>query len=225
MIRAVIFDFDGVLANSEPLHFRAFRDVLAEQGLALTEASYYDRYLGYDDLGAFRAIAADASVRLTEPQIAALALRKAEQLEVLERGASVLFPGARDAIMRMAGVGPMAIASGALRAEIIRVLQREGLTTFFLVLVAAEDTLACKPDPAPYARAVELIGARLGHPFEPGDCLAIEDSRWGLLSAKSAGLHTVAITHSYSASDLAEADIVIDHLDQLTPQLLLALSR
>ena len=152
MIRAVIFDFDGVLANSEPLHFRAFRDVLAEQGLALTEASYYDRYLGYDDLGAFRAIAADASVRLTEPQIAALALRKAEQLEVLERGASVLFPGARDAIVRMAGVGPLAIASGALRAE-IAVQLPHGEARERVVLVHKDDR-----GPAASARRVPRAG-------------------------------------------------------------------
>ena len=56
MIRAVVFDFDGVIANTEPLHFRALRDVLAEEAVALTEADYYGRYLGYDDVGAFRAI-------------------------------------------------------------------------------------------------------------------------------------------------------------------------
>src|SRR5882672_4508383 len=77
VIRAVVFDFDGVLANSEPLHFRAFRDVLAEKGVALTERAYYDRYLGYDDLGAFRAITADASRSLTDTQLANLVARKA----------------------------------------------------------------------------------------------------------------------------------------------------
>ena len=59
MLRAIVFDFDGVIANSEPLHFRAFRDVLADQGVDLAEHDYYTRYLGFDDLGAFRAIATD----------------------------------------------------------------------------------------------------------------------------------------------------------------------
>ena len=56
MIRAVVFDFDGVIANTEPLHFQALRDVLAQQAVALTEAEYYDRYLGYDDVGGFRRV-------------------------------------------------------------------------------------------------------------------------------------------------------------------------
>jgi beta-phosphoglucomutase len=225
VICAVVFDFDGVLANSEPLHFRAFRDVLAEHGVTLTEAAYYDRYLGFDDVGAFRAIAADAHLGLGDAQVAELASRKAERLEALERGASVLFPGAREAIFRMAKHGPLAIASGAIRVEIVRVLDREGLRALFPVLVAAEDTPESKPHPAPYLIAVELLGAVAGRPVEPGECVAIEDSRWGLTSASSAGLHTVAITHSYAASDLAGAEAVIDHLDQLTPELLAGLSR
>lgn len=225
MIRAVVFDFDGVLANSEPLHFRAFREVLAEQGLTLTEAAYYDQYLGYDDVGAFRAIAADAGMRLDEGRIADLAGQKALRLEVLERGASVLFPGARAAILRMARQGPIAIASGAIRIEIDRVLEREGLRALFPVLVAAGDTPSSKPDPAPYVRAVELLGLVTGRSLQPGECVAIEDSRWGLQSAKDAGLHTVAVTHSYPAADLLDADTVIDHLDRLTPQLLMTLSR
>lgn len=224
MIRAVVFDFDGVLANSEPLHFRAFRDVLAEYGLTLTEAAYYERYLGFDDVGAFRAIAADAHVGWGDAQVAELASRKAERLEALERGASVLFPGAREAIFRMARHGPLAIASGAIRVEIVRVLDREGLRAFFPVLVAAEDTPESKPHPAPYLTAVELLGAVAGR-VEPGECVAVEDSRWGLMSAKGAGLRTVAVTHSYAASNLAEADVVIDHLDELTPELLTRLSR
>jgi beta-phosphoglucomutase len=225
VIRAVVFDFDGVLANSEPLHFRAFRDVLEEEGVALTKGAYYERYLGYDDVEALRAIAADAPIRLDEGQIAALAARKAAHLEELERGASVLFPGARDAIVRMAGRGPIAIASGALRVEIVRVLEREGLRGMFPVLVAAGDTPASKPNPAPYAKAVELLGEVTGRLVQSEECVAVEDSRWGLQSAKGAGLHTVAITHSYPAGDLGEADAVINHLDELTQQLLLSLSR
>jgi beta-phosphoglucomutase len=219
MIRAVIFDFDGVLANSEPLHFRAFRDVAADHGLTLTEAAYYSRYLGFDDVGAFKAMADDAGMPLNEAQVDALVRQKAVHLEALEHHASVLFPGAREAIQRMAGFGPIAIASGALRAEIVRVLEREQLHEFFPVLVSAEDTPASKPDPAPYARAVALLAAAHAD-LLPGECVAVEDSRWGLQSAKTAGLHTIAITHSYQASELTAADSVITHLDQLDAPLL-----
>ena len=220
MIRAVVFDFDGVLANSEPLHFRAFRDVLAADGLTLTEQAYYNRYLGYDDLGAFRAIAADANRMVDETGLANWVAQKAVRLEALERGVSVLFPGAREAIARVAHAVPIAIASGALREEIMRVLEHAHLTGFFSVVVAAGDTPASKPDPAPYRKAVELLNATGGDALLPGECAAIEDSHWGLVSAKGAGLRTIAITHSYPAAELLEAELVIDHLDELTPQLL-----
>ena len=219
MIRAVVFDFDGVLADSEPLHFRAFRDILVAEGLTLTEDAYYTRYLGYDDVGAFRAIAADQQRQLNEAEVTSWVARKAERLEALERGVSVLFPGAREAIARMARTGPIAIASGALRDEIMRVLQSEQLASIFSAVVAAGDTPASKPDPAPYTKAVELLRQSTGDSLRPGECVAIEDSHWGLVSAKGAGLRTVGITHSYAAVDLHEAELVIDHLDELTPDL------
>jgi beta-phosphoglucomutase len=221
MIRAVIFDFDGVIANSEPLHFRAYRDVLAARGIGLSERAYYERYLGYDDIGAFRAIGVDAGAPFSDDAIAELVMQKAVRLEELERDRSVLFPGAREAIERMAAVGPVAIASGALRAEIVRVLEREGLAARFPVLVAAEDTPASKPDPAPYRLAVERLAAHSGVKLSPVECAAVEDSRWGLVSARGAGLRTIGITHSYPADVLSDAaHTVISHLDQLDGALL-----
>ena len=127
MIRAVVFDFDGVIANSEPLHFRAYRDVLTARGINLTESAYYEHYLGYDDVGAFRAIAADAAVPIGDGEIADLVAQKAVRLEALEKAGSVLFPGAREAILRIADAWPIAIASGALKGEILRVLEHESL--------------------------------------------------------------------------------------------------
>jgi HAD superfamily hydrolase (TIGR01509 family) len=221
MIRAVVFDFDGVIANTEPLHFQALRDVLAQQAVALTEAEYYDRYLGYDDVGAFGAIAANRGVQWDPGHVAGLVARKAARLEALEGAASVLFPGAAAAIRRMAEECPLGIASGALRAEILHILNREDLAGFFPVVVAAEDTPTSKPAPDPYLRAVEQMAAATGLALAPSDCVAIEDSRWGLESARSAGLRTVGITHTYPADTLTcAADTVISHLDQLTWALL-----
>jgi HAD superfamily hydrolase (TIGR01509 family) len=190
----------------------------------LTEEAYYDRYLGYDDVGAFQAIAQDNGTTLTRVAVGHLVAEKAVRLEALEHGTSVLFPGARDAVLRMAARGPIAIASGARREEIERVLDREGLRSHFPVLVAAEDTAASKPDPAPYRRVVELLALRETR-LHPSECVAIEDSRWGLMSARDAGLRTIAITHSYPAAALTEADAVIDHLDGLTEERLTALTR
>jgi beta-phosphoglucomutase len=221
MIRAVVFDFDGVLANSEPLHFRAFRDVLAGQSVALTESDYYTRYLGYDDAGAFRAIADDRGLAWDERHVASLCATKAVTLEALEHHASVLFPGVREALARLTARGPVAIASGAIRPEIERVLEREGLTASFAVLVAAEDTAASKPDPAPYRLAVSRLNEALSLGLAPGECVAIEDSRWGLESARGAELRTIAITNSYPREALAPfADRVVGHLDEVTDALL-----
>lgn len=216
MIQAVVFDFDGVIANSEPLHFRAFRDVLATCGLSLTERDYYDNYLGYDDVGAFRAVADDQGAPMGDAEIAALVARKAVLLEAFELDTSVLFAGARAAIHRMAAAGPIAIASGARRAEILRVLEQERLTSLFRVVVGAEDTPLSKPAPDPYLLAVSLLADEIGEQVRPAACVAVEDSRWGLESARAAGLKTVAVTHTYRADELTMADLVIDHLDRLT---------
>jgi beta-phosphoglucomutase len=223
VIRAVVFDFDGVIANSEPLHFRAFRDVLAERGITLAEREYYDHYLGFDDVGAFEAIARNRSVALTTRDIADLTAGKALRMEALERDGSVLFAGARDAVKRMADRGPTAIASGAIRAEILRVLEHEQLVRFFRAIVGAEDAPRSKPAPDPYLRALELLSQAVDEPLLAAECVAIEDSKWGLESARAAGLRAIGITHTYPSDALAGADLVIDHLDQLTPALLATL--
>jgi beta-phosphoglucomutase-like phosphatase (HAD superfamily) len=208
-LAAIVFDFDGVLANSEPLHFRALRDELAARGIPLTEADYYAEYLGFDDVGALSAVAAKHGLSWGPAAVAALVESKAARMEALERDVSVLFPGAADAVRRAAEVVPIAIASGALGKEIRRVLDREGLTACFAAIVGAEETAASKPAPDPYLRALARLGSRLGAPVPAADCVAVEDSHWGLESARRAGLRTVAIAHTYPADALQEADLVL----------------
>jgi HAD superfamily hydrolase (TIGR01509 family) len=220
LIRAVVFDFDGVIANSEPLHFRAFRDVLAELDVTLTQQAYYGKYLGYDDIDAFRAMTADEGVPLTERQVADLVVRKARRMAALEPNEVILFPGARTAIERLAATCPLAIASGALRNEILSVLEREQLASFFVAVVGAEDAQAGKPAPDPYLRAIERLSAAAGSALDTRTCVAVEDSRWGLQSARAAGLRTVGVTHTYGPKELTDADAIITHLDELTWELL-----
>ena len=213
-LRAVVFDFDGVIANSEPLHFRALRDVLASTGVSLSERDYYARYLGFDDAGALHAIGADFGAFGPE-QVASLVSRKAVRFEELEADAGMLFPGAAAAIRRVAASVPIGIASGARRDEILRVLEAAGLADLFAAIVAAEDVSRSKPDPAPYLLAVRLLAAVAGDSLQPGDCVAIEDSRWGLESARQAGLRTIAVTHTYTLAELGAADLVLDSLEAL----------
>jgi beta-phosphoglucomutase len=216
VIRAVIFDFDGVIANSEPVHFAAFRAVLADQGVTLTKEEYYAQYLGYDDVGVFRTVSRDRGLSWNVKLLTDLAGRKAVRLEQVEQERSILFPGAEQAIRRLAAALPLAIASGALRAEILGVLDHAGLSQYFGAVVAAEDTPVGKPAPDPYLRAVSLLATAIGQPLAPGECVAVEDSHWGLDSARAAGLRTIAVTHTYPAAALAGADMVIGTLDALT---------
>jgi len=214
MLRAIVFDFDGVLANSEPLHLRAYQDILAGEGIALAEDDYYARYLGYDDVGAFAAIGRDRGRGWSRPDVDRLVASKAVRLEALERDVSVLFPGAANAVRRASIAVPIAIASGARGEEIRRVLEREQLSSCFTAIVAAEDTPISKPAPEPYLRAVELLGIAIDG-LTPGDCVALEDSRWGLQSARAAGLRTVGVAQTYERSALLEADLVIDAIESL----------
>ena len=214
-LRAIVFDFDGVIANSEPLHFRGYRDVLAEEGITLAESDYYAQYLGFDDVGAFQAIGQQHGAAWTGGQIKNMVARKAVRLEGLERDGAILFPGAADAVRRAAARVPIAIASGARGAEIRRVLNRENLAGYFTAIVAAEDTAASKPAPDPYLRALTLLAPATGNNLGGAECVAIEDSVWGLASARSAGLKTVGVTHTYEASALSAADLVVGSLDAL----------
>lgn len=213
-LRAIVFDFDGVIANSEPLHFRAYHDVLGTAGVNLSERDYYERYLGQDDIGAFRAIAADRGLVWGMERIEELVAIKAQRMEVLERDMSILFPGAAAAVRRASASVPLAIASGALGHEIRRVLDRERLTECFVAVVAAEDTPVSKPAPDPYLRALTLLSTAAGSPLPAARCVAIEDSPWGLQSARAAGLRTVAVAHTYDKSAL-DADAVIPSLAEL----------
>ena len=225
MLRAIVFDFDGVIANSEPLHFVAFRDILAEEGVAFAEREYYTTYLGYDDVQAFRTIGEARGLAWSAGAIGALVSRKARRLEVLERDRSILFPGAAAAIRAAAAAMPIAIASGARGAEIRRVLDAEHLAGCFTAVVAAEDTPASKPAPDPYLRAIALLAPALGGAPRPHDCVAIEDSRWGLESARTAGLKTVGVASTYAASELTSADLVIPSMLELDLRALAELCR
>ena len=212
MIHAVVFDFDGVLADSEPLHLRAFQEVLAGLGVALSREEYYARYLGFADEDAFQHIAETYGWNLTPNQVASLVEEKSHVFDALLAGSDVLFPGAAECVTRLAEEFPLGIASGALKHEILAILDRYNLAARFRFVVAAGDTPQSKPAPDPYRRAAAL------HGVPPERCIAIEDSRWGIEAAKGAGLACVGITNTYPASELDAADAVVDSLAEFTPE-------
>ena len=215
-LQAIVFDFDGVIANSAPLHLTAFQQALTEEGIELSASDYFTRYLGYDDVGMFEALARDRGLTMTDRQVTALVTRKGVKLQAMLNAGSVLFPGAADFIVRAAAAVPIAIASGALRHEIDEIIEAAGLAGLFQTVVAAGDTPHSKPSPAPYRLAFERLRQATGRELEGRRCVAIEDSRWGLESARGAGLRCVGVTNSYPADQMAQAELVVSGLDRLT---------
>ena len=212
-VQGIVFDFDGVLADSEPIHFRVYQELLAPSGVTLTKEAYCERYLGFDDEGAFRQMAQDFKLLLGDEEIEMLIVAKARRFEEIVSGTNVLYPAAVSCVERLAAKWPLGIASGALRADIDIMLKGARIGDRFRFIVAAGDTDATKPAPDPYVKAAEL------HGLAPRACVAIEDSRWGLQSAKTAGMRTVAVAHTYPRGEL-DADWVVDSLDEITVDLI-----
>ncbi|MCY4076868.1 MAG: HAD-IA family hydrolase [Acidobacteria bacterium] len=221
----VIFDFDGVIADTERLHLRAFQQVLSGGPLTLTEEAYDARYLGYDDAGVFTAVAADHGRRLAPGELARLIAAKGRRYDDLVGAGQVVFPDAPRCIERLAADAILGIASGALHGEIEAILVGAGLRGRFSAIVAADDVERSKPAPDSYARAVELLCAELGRPPSPSGFVAIEDSRWGIEAAAAAGLPCVGVTTSYGPQDLPGAALVVPRLAELDREALAALCR
>ena len=221
----VIFDFDGVIADTERLHLRAFQQVLADGPLTLTDEAYDARYLGYDDAGVFDALAADHGRRLAPGDIERMVAAKGRRYDDLVRAGEVVFPDAPDCIARLARDVILGIASGALHGEIEAILEAAGLRGHFSAIVAADDVERSKPAPDSYVRAVELLSAKLGRPASPSGFVAIEDSRWGIEAATAAGLPCVGITTSYGPEALPGAARVVSRLADVDREVLAALCR
>jgi len=223
-LQAIVFDFDGVIADSERLHLRAYQEILAPEGVTLTPEDYYARYLGYDDVGVFRALGKDRGLPMDEARIGDLMARKGTRYDALAAAGEMLFPGAAAFIRSAAAAVPIAIASGALTREIEEVLHRAGLRELFPVIVGADQTERSKPHPDPFATAFARLKAHSGRDLEAWRSVAIEDSLWGLRSARGADLRCVAVTNTYSAAELrSEAELVFPGLHAITLEALDAL--
>jgi len=215
-LQAIVFDFDGVIADSEPLHLKAYQQALAEEGIVLERDEYFARYLGYDDVGMFEALARDRGLAWTDRHVTALVARKGTKLQATLAGGEVLFPGAAAFVRAAAAEVPIAIASGALRPEIVQIVEAAGLDDLFSVIVASGDTPESKPSPAPYLLAFEQLQHWAARTLDRQRCVAIEDSVWGLESARGAGLRCVGVTTSYTAAELPGAELIVDGLKTLT---------
>ncbi len=216
-MRAILFDFNGVIVDDEPLHLRLFQQVLAAEGVELARQDYYDKYLGFDDKGCFAAVYEAAGRELGATELSRLIVRKSMfYSQAIRQAGFPVFPGAAELLRTAAAAGlPLGVVSGALRNEVVAALEQLDLRPAFKILVTAEDVAVGKPDAEGYRRglaglnSLQPLPARLLHPHE---VLAIEDSPAGIAAAAACGLQTLGVAHTYPASALAEADRVVESL-------------
>ncbi len=215
MLRAIIFDMDGVLCDSEHLHMKAFQQVLQEEGIMLTDNEYYDKYLAFDDRGCFTGIFGLHKKAIDDEKLRKLLARKARFFDELMRDGLVIFPGAESFVKKSAERFPIALASGARRLEVEFVLKKAKVRGMFTAVVSADDVKKGKPDPESFQTALKTMNERRlkgSEELKPGECLVIEDSIHGIAAAKAAGMKAAALPTSFKPDQLTSADIVVDSL-------------
>jgi beta-phosphoglucomutase len=205
MMRALIFDFNGVLANDDPIHMEAFRQVAGEEGLSFTDDEYFDTYLPLNDRDCFELLFREHARQLPPGTLKELIERKGVYYFQAIADKSVLFEDAASAVKAAAGRYPLAIASGARRNEILHILRQAGLESSFSAIVSAEDVRFGKPHPEPFSRAHEKLKEKDAS-LKTSDCVAIEDSLGGIEAAHRAGMRCLAVAHSYDADRLRNAN-------------------
>jgi HAD superfamily hydrolase (TIGR01509 family) len=214
----VLFDFDGVIVNSEPLHFLAFHEVLAAEKIELKEAEYYQEMIGFDDRGAFRHIFQHRGRELDPRTFLRVMTRKSEvMMELIRRRKLEPLPGAEEFVRSLWRHCPLGICSGALREEIEVMLEGVSLRDCFTAIVAAEDVDVGKPDPRGYVLAMTQLAHKSKRDLKPPDCLIVEDAPKVIQRVKSEGFVTLAVATSTSLEKLADADYAVTslHLDEV----------
>jgi HAD superfamily hydrolase (TIGR01509 family) len=217
MLRGLIFDFNGIIVDDEPIHFRLFQRVLGEEGIVLTEADYYARYLGFDDRGAFQAGYREHNRALSEKKLAQLIDRKAEYYQEAIRDHVTIFPGVKTLVSTLAPSVPLAVASGALRHEIETIIATAGLIAYFKAIISAEDVEQGKPEPEIFLKALAALNTHNnGIAIVAADCVVVEDSKEGIRGARRAGMKCLAVTNSHPAELLGEAHAIVKSLEEVT---------
>lgn len=216
MVKAVIFDFDGVISDSEPCHFTAVNMVLEKFGVQLTSDEYYASFLGCTDKALFESIGEKFNTDYENTPIEELVEQKAIFFEEIIRKADHLIEGIPQFIkMLKTGGIKIGIYSGATQDDIELMLEKSGFAEYFDVIVSADDVENGKPDPEGYLKALEQINKVSNAKILPQQCVVIEDSHWGIAAAKKAGMRIIAVTNSYPANELEDADLIIDSVNDL----------
>jgi HAD superfamily hydrolase (TIGR01509 family) len=217
MLRAVIFDFDGVITDSEILHLRAFNRSLAPYGVEISTKDYYANYLGFNDFDCYKALIDNGLLEINEQQIGDILSQKSKIFEELSRTEGRTIEGVHEFLkMLEENKVPMAICSGALLAEIELMLDEARLRHFFCAIVSGDQVKKGKPSPEGFLLTLQMLNKKCYPRVTANECIVIEDSRWGLAAARASGMHTIAVTNSYDADQLTLAEKIVARLDDLT---------
>ena len=211
MLRAVIFDFDGIIVDSEPIILKLTQEMAALEDWAVTEDEYFRDYLAMDDRGVVEHLYASHGRPLDAHRRDELLDWKAQRYQAIIHNGLPPMAGAAEFIIEAERRYPLAIASGSLRVEIHHLLTKMGLRDKFSVLATADDCQRSKPDPEVYLTALSRLRALpqlREEPLQPAECLAIEDAPLGVVAAQAAGFKCLAITHSRPAEELQHADLI-----------------
>jgi beta-phosphoglucomutase len=211
MIRAVIFDLDGTLVDTEVLHFKGFREVLSAEGIEIDQRDYFERLIGYTDRECFNVVLREHQRAAAPDLVEDLMARKAARyMELIYGGEDLFYPTAQSFVRQCARRFPIVLATGTLRTEAETILSRAGLRELFSDIVSAEDVEHSKPAPDSFLMALRHLTNRpdLSPPIESRQCLAIEDTPAGVEAARAANMKVLAIAHTTPAPSLAKADLV-----------------
>lgn len=233
MLRFVIFDFDGVIADSERLHFEMFRQSLETLDIQINWEEYHEKYLGYTDHDCLHKILSDRGLEPDMQTITKLFEEKKQRFADKVNQTRLIIPGVDGFLQRLQDAGiHCAICSGALKSEIELILADSGLRDHFLFIVAADDVSRGKPDPEGYRLCLQRINEipaektgssdnpAIAPPVRTSETLVIEDSHWGIQAAQQAGMRCLAVTNSYTADVLQKADRIVADLNQVTVEAL-----
>lgn len=210
MIRSIIFDYDGVLADSDPFNFHALQNAGKEMGITLSLAEYKKYFAGKTLLDGTQEFFVEHGI--TDSSDRFIALKKSYDPHYISE--VEWYPDALDCIHRLQTQYQLAIASGARRFMIEAFIQKYALQGIFSPIVTSEDYTRGKPDPEGYLLTVERLRCL------PREAVIIEDSLAGVQSAQRAGIRCIAVTHTHTREELASADHVVDSLQEITIQLL-----
>lgn len=208
MIEAFIFDMDGVIIDSEPLHFDVDRQVLEDYGHSITQEQL-EGYVGMTNPEFWSILRGEYGMSQTVEEI--IEYQLGIKLGVLHAAQMEPIPGIRELLaeLRRGGI-PRAIASSSPRVFIEAVLDKFGLQGEFDFVVSSEEVPRGKPSPDVYLRAAELLGA------DPARCVVLEDARHGIAAAKAAGMACIGYVNPNSGNqDLTQADLIVDEIGHI----------